>query len=99
MAESEEGAQNIVEEPLASFPGPKRQREKRPGFGRLCMCVIISYLSMCTCGRAREKHFHCHMVPLLTSIVYSELKQRVYLCASRLSYRISFWGELEKLPI
>ena len=45
------------------------------------MHVIISYLSKCTCGRARKKYFLCHMASSLTSIVYSKLKQHAYLCA------------------
>ena len=53
-------------------PRPEEaEEEKGPGFNRSR-----------TRGSAREKRFHCHMVSLLTSIVYFELKQLVYLCAS-----------------
>ena len=58
------------------------EEEKGPGFSRSCTRVIIPCLSMRMCRRANEKCFHCHMVSSLMSIVYSELKQRVYLCTS-----------------
>ena len=58
------------------------EEEKRAGFSRSCMHIIISYLITCTCGRAREKCFRCNMLSSLTPIVYSKFKQHAYLCAS-----------------
>ena len=68
---------------IASYPRPEEAKEEKgPGFSCSCMCIIISYLSTCIHGRAREKCSCCHMVSLLTSIVYSEVKERGYFFAT-----------------
>ena len=67
---------------LSLIPTPKEAEEERPGFDHSCINTIIYYLSMCTRGKSRNKHFRCHMGSWLTSISYSELKQRGYLCTS-----------------
>ena len=46
---------------ISLVPRPKEvEEEKVPGFSRLCMHVIISYLSTGMHGRARKEHFHCY---------------------------------------